>query len=167
MYSFNHSNNQLKNLLVSTKLHITEEKDIKPHYTANINNLSEIEYILQTNDICLCIHNKLISRLSNTNTYTNNINTFNSFVECITNIEHHIKPIIIIGLYLTKNKINETTKAYLDNENNNYNNGISRIRYYNLYEKDEDKLLLKIQAFLHKIKFYMYENDGNCIMGNL
>jgi len=152
----------LKKILETTQLLITEEKDIKPYYTSNPNNLSEIDYIIQDVNISLCIQSKLVSRGNG-----GNLDNFINFTQCIMNLEHYMNQSKIIGLYLTKNKIDETTRTYLDNENYKYNNGLSRIKYYNLFHNDEDKLLQKVQKFLHKIKFFMYDGNGDCVMGSL
>ena len=152
----------LKKILETTQLSITEEKDIKPYYTSNPNNLSEIDYIIQDVNISLCIQSKLVSRGN-----VGNVDNFINFTQCIMNLEHYMNQRKIIGLYLTKNKIDETTRTYLDNENYKYNNGLSRIKYYNLFHNDENKLLQKVQKFLHKIKFFMYDGNGDCVMGSL
>ena len=164
----------LKKILETTQLSITEEKDIKPYYTSNPNNLSEIDYIIQDVNISLCIQSKLVSRDNRSNLGNlgnlgnlNNLDNFINFTQCIMNLEHYMNQSKIIGLYLTKNKIDETTRTYLDNENYKYNNGLSRIKYYNLFHNDEDKLLQKVQKFLHKIKFFMYDGNGDCVMGCL
>ena len=171
MHSKSQSENKISKLLESTRLQIIVEKDIKPYYTSNINNLSEIDYMVLNDNICLCIQDKLIKPIKINNYFTSlsrdDINKFVYFSECIKNLEHYISQNIIIGLYLTKNKVDDVTKSYLDNENNKYNNKLSRIRYYNIYDKDEDKLLKKIQIFLHKIQFYQYDSDGDCIMGEI
>ena len=70
-----------------------------------------------------------------------------------------------IGIIISNKSFSMPSKSQLEIENNKFNKE-SMTYYYNICDTNENKLLQKVQEFLHSKQIYMYDNDGDCIMSN-
>jgi len=141
-------------LLEKTKKKVHTCSDIINKY--NIYNVNHM--IMYNNDKYFICFN---DNWSNNSISPEGLNNFIASVNIIAGM----KQMRGIGIIISNKSFNYHTKMILETENNKYNIGTGITTYYSISDLSEEKLLNKVQTFLHSHNIWMYDEDGDCIMG--
>jgi hypothetical protein len=144
-------------LLEQTKKKVYRKQDIVNKYGPTITIDHMIVY--KDDNFIICFQDK------NTNNSIT-INDFNNFTNSVNTIAN-TKQMYGIGIFISNKSFSLPSKNMMEIENSKYNNKQSLTYYYNICDINEIKLLQKVQDFLHQQSIYMYDNDGDTIMGNI
>jgi len=177
--------NKVQKLLEQTRLCVLQKNAIIAKYVNNSYNIDYCDYIDHMidglnngggggggdgvgvgcgggDDIAICFQDKFMN---------SNI-TYDKFVKFATYCNYIALQTqsVVIAVCLSKYPIttNTTTdiQTLFNMENQKFESGLSRVKYYNIYQDNESKLLTKLHKFLHTHKIFLYDKDGDCLMGN-
>lgn len=147
--------------LETTKLKIYREIDVKRIYGKHVTAIDHLFYDPEK-QILICVQDKwLSSKVSNKD--------FNHFVTCVNTIANDSKKNnykIILGLYVSNNGLSSCAIPQFDKENEKFYNYETNIKFYDIYENTENILIDKLLYFIHNYRFYAYDLQGDCIMGD-
>ena len=152
---------KIQSRLETTGIKINREKDVKQIYGSHITAIDHL-FENDNNEILVCIQDKWLStKVTNKD--------FNHFSTCVNTISTHNKSNnykLILALYVSNNGLTMPSQTQLEFENIKFNNKKSIIKYYNINDTSEQRLIDKVQNFIHKYKFYTYDSQGDCNMLN-
>ena len=147
--------------LENTKIKIYREKEIKQIYGKNITAIDHLFYDVEK-QILVCVQCKwLSSKVSNSQ--------FNHFVSCVNTIVNDNKTSkvkLVLGLYVSNNGLSSSATPQLEIENNKFDKYQTNIKYYDIFDDNENYLLDKVLYFIHNYKFYTYDYQGDVIIGD-
>ena len=128
-------------------LKIYREKDIRQKYGMHI---TAIDHMFYNNKILFCIQDKWLS-----NTVSNK--EFNHFINCINTLIYNNKEFTnkkIIALYVSNNGLSKYALEQLSFENNKFNTKKSKVKYFNIYNNDETKLIGNVISIINEYLHY-------------
>ena len=142
----------LHNFLEQTKLRVMTKNEIQQHDT---NKYLLIDNIISVNNIYWCFYQEKSLKSDKIIEFIKSCNR----IAILNNI-------YCIGIYLTKKNINSRYNTMIEIENNKYNIFNSKTFFIIINDINEDILLYKLRNTLYLNNIFVYDNDGNCIIGN-
>ena len=151
---------KLQTHLEQTGLKIWNKEQIVYSYSQPESDIqiNYISHMINVNNIFICFQTKITDN-------SVSVSDFVNFANCVNYISSFHNT-IAIGIYISNKSLCNPCKIKLENENNKYTNGESLSYFYNISELNEFVLLSRIHNFLHQtFDIYMYDTEGDCIMG--
>jgi hypothetical protein len=132
-----------ENIFEKIKYEYMPERNIKYY-----DKYSSIKYVIELDDICLCIENNSESC----------IRKIHNFIELVKNISIKTNK-KCVAIYLSLKKISEKENEAFVYENESTNN-----EFIYLSDDNKETICKNLIDILYIYKIYMYDSDDSCIM---
>ena len=142
---------RIHNILISTKLLVYREKEVKSNYA---NHITGIDHLIMNDNICIAIQDKYVKSKKPSNV---DIHHFKTSVNDLYKIIKRK----IIGVYLS---LMSPTQPALNSFNFENKNGDNSFLFIN--DTDEEILVEKFIEFLYENKVYLYDEEDVFMLGD-